>query len=127
MTTGRPRPNNEPDSEGRPRPSSEPSTPQANSGPQSTSSSSSKKLKSNLEAYKQFRDNTSSDDCYDLVSLSNLQSLILQVAVCTKCLGPLSVFADSRLGLSVKIHIKCLFCEFEVCERNSPTVNRKRE
>lgn len=126
VTTGRPRPSNEPDSEVRPRPSSETSTLQANSEPQSrpTSSSSSKKLSCNLNAYQQYIDNTSSDECYDLVSMSNIQNLFSQVAVCTKCHGHLSVFADNRLGLSVKIHVKCLSCGFEVSERNSPTVNR---
>lgn len=87
-------------------------------------STSSKKLSSNLGCYDDYK---STESCFDLIRLEDLQHLLGKVAVCSKCHGPLSVFPTNRLGLSVRINIKCNSCSVSASEKNSAVVGLNKK
>lgn len=102
------------DGESRPRPiprSSEPST----------VSSSKKKVSEYLSEYQEFENN---ENCVtDLINLKDLELLLSQISVCSKCHGKLSITTGTRLGLSVVISIVCNSCGFSVVGNNSKRLN----
>ncbi|KAG8271738.1 hypothetical protein J6590_056214 [Homalodisca vitripennis] len=89
-----------------------------------TISSSSSKISSNFDAYSAYEDCDKIKNCYDLVSVQLLQNLMSQIVVCSKCQGALSLYSSNRLGLSFKLNLKCNDCNYQVSEKNSPTVNK---
>lgn len=104
----------------RPRPTLE--TPN-NAGPK-TESSSKKKVGPSLDGYQSFLDEK--DQCYDILSVQNLNLLLNKIAVCSDCGHLLSVNVSHRLGLSAKITIECTNCCMNVSEYNDMRANHEK-
>lgn len=82
-------------------------------------SSSKKKIAVNLQHYQDFVGN---NDIYDLIRLRTIQVLLSEVAVCKNCGSNLSITGSGRLGLSVRLELRCDSCNLCAKEMNSPVV-----
>lgn len=87
-------------------------------------SSSKKKVGPKLCLYEQYE--VADDSCNDIVNLQKLENLLAKIAVCEKCGGRVVLNRSHRLGLSLKITIRCINCGFEVSEYNSSKISETK-
>lgn len=86
---------------------------------EASESSSKKKIGSSLDHYDKYEAENDNEYCNDIINLSDLETLLSEIAVCVKCSGPLSIHKRNRLGLSLTVCIKCNDCGYEVSSKNS--------
>lgn len=79
-------------------------------------SSSKKKVGPKLTTYESFNDE--GNQMFDITDFKLLDDLLREIAVCAKCGNSLTVLTTNRIGLSVKLTIKCTGCGSEVSGQN---------
>lgn len=77
-----------------------------------------------MDHYKAFGDDNGDSNITDLINLPLMESLLFQIAVCSRCHETLSITTGNRLGVSVQINILCNGCKFSVSGNNSSKIGK---